>query len=412
MNNRSTLLSLISSEGEQLIEQYIDMPHNNVAIKSRNAALATAIKYLERAKAKLPSWYRARAVIDSQLFEQCSSEATAKAKFQDYSGLSALDLTCGLGVDSWALSQKFSQVTSVEIDEVKAQVARYNFKRLGANNIEVVNSSAEYYCSDIEARGAEFDLIYIDPSRISRNEKGEILKVYSLEDSSPNIIKLLPQLKRFSNQIIIKLSPLFDVEECYRIFGQDIELEIVATTTECKEVLVKVTTGKICSNQVIKHTVVTQNGANSYIVNYCSDVDLGCEQINALSVDRDFEPKYIYQPNVAFYKSRCVENYISQLIDSKEYIYSNYIFSRGVIQDGFQGQEFEISAIIPYSPKPIRRELKLRKIERATLYIKGFKYTQQQIVKELRIKEGSGVSLFFTTLRGNLVMVIANKITK
>lgn len=405
MNNTPELLNLITPEGEQLIEQYIDMPHHEVAIKSRNALLATSIKYLEKAKSKLPSWYKAKAVINSQLFEQSSSEATALAKFQDYSGITALDLTCGLGVDSWALSHKFKQVTTVEIDPIKAKIAAHNFTKLGVSNIDIINSSAEDYCTKLDIKSEQFDLIYIDPSRITRNEKGEILKVYSLEDSSPNIIELLPQLKKLSDLIIIKLSPLFDIDECYRIFGDDSEIEIVATTTECKEVLVKVINNNSADIKEIKHTIVEASGTKTYRVPYVK------RRLNSIDLD-NFSAKYLYLPNVAFYKSRCIENYINQLIGSEEYIYNNYIFTQSRIEQKFEGQEFEIVAQLPYSPKLIKRELKTRGIQKATLYIKGFNYTQQQVIKDLKIKEGAGANLVFTTYNQSPVMLIVNKIIR
>ena len=64
-----------------------------------NASLvATQVKYLQRAKHKLPRLYEACCIIPPRAFEQSSSEECACVKA--ISGGSLLDLTCGLGIDT------------------------------------------------------------------------------------------------------------------------------------------------------------------------------------------------------------------------------------------------------------------------------------------------------------------------
>ena len=105
--------------------------------------VATQVKYLQRARTKLPSYYDAQCIIPPLAFEQSSGEKAAAQR--RFSGAHAIDLTCGLGVDAFYLSKHFDKVTTVEADPILAEVARINFGLLGAANITVVNSTAEEF---------------------------------------------------------------------------------------------------------------------------------------------------------------------------------------------------------------------------------------------------------------------------
>ena len=63
--------------------------------------VATQVKYLARAEAKLPSYAAAQCILPPLAFEQASSEACAAHK--RIGGDTVLDLTCGLGVDTFFL---------------------------------------------------------------------------------------------------------------------------------------------------------------------------------------------------------------------------------------------------------------------------------------------------------------------
>ena len=106
-----------SPEVREAIELRIECNPIDIALDKRldNASvIATQVKRLQRAKAKLPSYYAVRATLPPRAYEQSSSEQCAANK--QLTGTSVLDLTCGLGVDTLALSRKFSRVVSLERD--------------------------------------------------------------------------------------------------------------------------------------------------------------------------------------------------------------------------------------------------------------------------------------------------------
>ncbi len=154
--NLSELEYLCSESAQREINQYKDCDPIKVAMNKHikhPALIATQIKYLQRARIKLPSYYAAECIIPERGFEQCSSELCASVK--ELSGDLCIDLTCGLGVDTLHFSSRFKRVIALERDPVMAQLARVNFKRLGVNNIEVINRMTE----DVEICGNQM-LLY------------------------------------------------------------------------------------------------------------------------------------------------------------------------------------------------------------------------------------------------------------
>ena len=108
--------------------------------------MTEAVKCIQgrvKARSKLPLWYAEPGLLYPQSLplEQCSSQATAlyKQRFVS-SGDRVADLTGGLGVDSWSLSQAAASVDYFERSEELCACARHNFSALGRSNITVCHA--------------------------------------------------------------------------------------------------------------------------------------------------------------------------------------------------------------------------------------------------------------------------------
>ena len=142
---------------------------------------------------------------------------------------SILDLTGGLGVDSWGLSKVAERVVYYEWDAELAAAAERNFARLGAGNIEL-------RCEAVtpETDLPEADLIYADPAR--RDAAGR--KVFLLEDCTPDILTLLPLLLQKAPAVLLKLSPMADLSMLADRLGPALqEIHVVELDGEVKELL-------------------------------------------------------------------------------------------------------------------------------------------------------------------------------
>ena len=120
---------LCSEEVRRAIDENIERDPNAVALDRRvpyAQLVATQVKYLQRARRKLPHLYEARCIIPPRAFEQSSSKESAERKA--IKGDSLLDLSCGLGIDVIAASRNFRRVVTVERDEVLGAVVRHNLR--------------------------------------------------------------------------------------------------------------------------------------------------------------------------------------------------------------------------------------------------------------------------------------------
>lgn len=249
-----------------------------------------------RLRKKLPEWVACTGLVypSSLCAEQCSSSDTARYKalivrrfINEYVGTVAsmvgepcrttgsatenkmvtepaevtigtrktgriADLTGGLGVDSWAFSEVAEEVLYNEMNPALAAAARHNFKALGVTNIFIKNSEAT--SDSLKDIFGDFrpDVIFLDPAR--RDSAGK--KVFLLEDCSPDVLKMLPELFGISRFVLLKLSPMADitmaVERLDRTYEEYLEkasgkgwngkwvreVHVVASGGECKELLI------------------------------------------------------------------------------------------------------------------------------------------------------------------------------
>jgi hypothetical protein len=342
------------------------------------------VKYLQRARNKLPSYYDTRCILPPLSYEQCSSEAAASAK--GGSGKLCIDLTCGLGVDSFYFSKRFDRVIAVERDETLAAVARHNFSKLGADNVTVEHRSAEEFLNGYS--GPRADLIYLDPARRSDGER-----VFLLEACSPNAVELLPLLLEKAERVLIKLSPLFDVEEALQLFaGRVSELRIVSLGGEVRELLVELTTRP-------EDTRVT--------VGILPDLHFSFapEDISLRAGGESFDPSdhaFLLVPDPAFYKGRLtgalLRRFCSEDPVTQEHL-NGFIFSKRCPED-FPGRVYRILESEEYRPKHLGKRLRAERIERVNLLRRHFPQSSEEIKRVLNLREGGTVWLAFTAAGG------------
>lgn len=462
-----------TDEVRRAIEDNIARDPLQVALDKRlpHAALvASQVKYLQRARKKLPSYYEARCIMPGLAFEQSSGEQAAANK--NYGGSLCIDLTCGLGVDSLALSKNFREVIAVERDATLAEAARINFGRLGARNIRVVNGAAEDFLRGFAASGRKADLIYIDPDRRSAEGKKQV----RLEDCSPDAVALMPAMKRAAERIVVKASPLFDVDEAFRLFGPHCRVEVVSIANECKEVLTEVADDiavpTICANAIgtgraefpygecLPNVSVTGVGAAEFDHTKDKSAPVGTAEFDhtkdatsplgaAVSsgdkngmprtgetaggaqrekakegsrTDKEtartdatpFAPPYRYMiiPDVALRKARITAKWAARnlpgafAVPNDGYIFLDEI-PRGV---AIMGRAFAIAEMREYSPRALKSLLRSRGIRSAEIFLHGFPRRADEICRDLGIREGGGARFAFTTVGATLWSIELNEL--
>ena len=372
---QSELDILLREDVRQAIKENLERDPLRIALDGKlpyAREVATQVKYLQRAKRKLPRLYAACGIIPQRAFEQSSSEECASAK--RIGGESLLDLTCGLGMDAAALAGRFKRVVALERDQVLAFVTRENMRRMGIENVEVVNTSAEEYLAHCEEH---FDWIYVDPDR--RTDKGE--RVFKLEDCSPNVLALMPHIKRVGEHLAIKNSPLFDVEEAFRLFP-DGSVEVVSLHDECKEVMIYLGGGE----PTLSATAVGRGR-----------VEFRRAELTSVASPEEFakdEYHYLVIPDVSLQKARIVANALQGVAD----VWSNNSFGFArELPEGVLGRVERVEHIEIFDIKSLKRELKGRGVD---IVLRDFPMGVDEIRKRTSSRSGNEKRIALTRIAG------------
>ena len=197
-----------------------------------SSELAQQLIGLQKAERKLPTWFK-----NSQIYyppklnlEQTSSETTAKYKASLVKGKTLIDLTGGLGIDDFYFAQHFKEVIHCELNAELSEIAAHNLKQLGWENISFKNEDSLEYLKNTDQN---FDCIYVDPAR--RDNAGG--KVFRLADCLPNVPANLDLLFKKTDIILIKTSPLLDLQAGISELQSVTEIHIIAVNNEVKELL-------------------------------------------------------------------------------------------------------------------------------------------------------------------------------
>ncbi|MCA0932043.1 class I SAM-dependent methyltransferase [Lutimonas saemankumensis] len=337
--------------------------------------LVEQIKSKSKVKRKLPTWYNTDQIFypNSINLEQSSSEITAQYKAGLTKGKKLIDLTGGFGVDSFFFAAHFKEVFHCEINRDLSEIAAHNFQVLGAKNISSVPVNGIEY---LMKSNVTFDWIYLDPSR--RNDiKG---KVFRLEDCLPNVINHLDDLLKFSDHIMIKLSPLLDISATIKSLNFVKEVHTIAVRNEMKELVVIIE--KNHTDQ-IKLVAVDYSHKRKTIFKATFPI------ISKASYS--FPETYLYEPNSAILKAGLFNEVSHQLNIDKLHINSHLYTSCKLIN--FPGRRFLIKDIFKYNKKKIK---KLFGSKKANISIRNFNESVAEIRKKTGIKEGGEDYLFFT----------------
>ena len=254
----------------------------NVAIDTK--VLAQQIVGKQVIDKKVPTWIDATGLVFPPKIhlEQSSSEATAKYKASITKGQSFIDLTGGIGVDSF-LAKSFARGIHCELNEELQYVANHNFRQLQSPITSFAIDGIDY----LENTKDTFDLIYLDPSRRDNNNK----KVIRLEDYEPNVLDKLDLLLSKGKQILLKTSPLLDIKQSVSKLPYINDIHIVAVNNECKELL-------FLLDQKSKQKI------NLHCVDLGKDIqfsfDFGQESKKS---EQSMPLSYLYEPNACILKA-------------------------------------------------------------------------------------------------------------
>lgn len=365
----------------------------------------TTIECRKKIRTKLPEWYEIPEIIypDRLSSEQSSSSVTAKYKASVASRIAnggrIADLTGGLGADSLAFSRIASQVMYNEMEPGRAVAARHNFPLLGAENISVSSFYVEEAGKSEDA--ANFwetlkrfspDLVYMDPAR--RSSTGS--KVFLLEDCSPDVLTLIPDIFGICGNLLLKLSPMADISMLLKRLQEHgagtKELHIVSAGGECKELLLW------CTPSTTDDTALIIN-ENGYILRTSIAAESAAvpqflhdaAQLNSM--------QFIFEPGKALAKAGLF-NAICTMQDNaddgtmllKAGRSTHLYFTDSQDNASNFGKTFKVIGLTPFCKQGIR-DFSAR-YPRAEVSARNLPLTSEELRRKLKVQSGGDIHIF------------------
>lgn len=350
--------------------------------------LARQLNGLQRSREKLPTWHKNPSIYypPNLNLEQTSSETTARYKAGLVSGKNGIDLSGGFGVDSFFLSDRHIAFTYCERDEELYPIAAHNLEQLGAKNLKAVRADG---IKHLKESGEMFDTIFVDPSRRS-DVKG---KVFRLEDCSPDLTEHMPLLREKGRLILVKTSPLLDLQMGIRQLKDVKRIHVLAVNNEVKELLWE------CGEAHGPIEVHTRN----WYRNGVQEFDFQLEDESRCEADYTQPMEFLYEPNAAVLKSGAFCMAGSAFNLKKIGKHSHLYTGSGLID--YPGRVFRVVNSYPFSKKSMNRH----KLPKANLSTRNFPLSVAELRKRFKIRDGGEDYLFFTTLEGGEKYVIHAK---
>ncbi len=360
-------------------------PFKNVSIQE----LAVQIKGLKVAEKKFPDFFRNPTILypPTLNLEQTSSAITAEYKASLINGIAGIDLTGGMGIDSFYLSKNFENFSYCELNKELAEIAEHNFDVLDAKNIIVYQGDS---LKIIQNSDIKFDWVYADPAR--RDDHGG--KVFKFEDCEPNIPANLEKIFQKSQGLMVKSSPILDISAGLTELKHVKEVHIIAVRNEVKELLWIL--GKDYNGMAVIKTINFEKNKVQKFSNVKTEIPESTEY---------FLPEnYLYEPNAAIMKSGLFDLVASKTGTKKLHQHSHLFTSEKLVD--FPGRIFQILEIKEYKPSVLKKYFKSKK---ASITTRNFPESVEDLRKKFRIKEGGSDYIFFTTNKHDEKVVIICK---
>ncbi len=300
-------------------------------------------------------------------------------------GLDVVDITGGLGIDAFTLSMHDNNVTAIELDGERAKLLQHNADVLYLNKFNVFQDDSISWLNKLSNK-KHFDLIFADPARRDNYDR----RKFMLRDCLPDIVSAWDLIRKSADRIMIKASPLLDMDSALHDLDGIKEIHLVCVKGECKEVLL-VACGdgdsghNVWQDQPLITTVDIddcQDASVSFISRWqCSRSELGgvseYVEVAALSPGT-----FLYDPNAAIHKLHC-SNALCRSFKGLVRLSANtdLYWSANHIND-FPGRAYCIDKVVD------KKSIKFLKGCRYEVAVRNYPMSAEQLRNRLNVRPG------------------------
>lgn len=379
---------------EQEDEKKLVLKHRMI-LEVPSSILADQIVGRRKAKTKLPLYYSTPNIIypPGLNLEQSSSEKTAELKATSLKSVlepnkTIADLTGGFGVDAFFMSRVCKEVIYIEPNDSLLQFAKHNHATLGATNIQYYKTTAEKFLSSLSGK---VDCIFIDPSRRKASQK-----VFKLSNCEPDVSGLLSEIFQRSNCILVKTSPLMDIQQGIKELKNVEKVWVVSVDNECKELLFFCRKGFVGEPRLV--------AVNLQVGHEDLEFSLAQEK-NILS--KFSEPlTYLYEPNASILKAGAFK-FIGEHFSLFKFHPSTHLYTSTELIQNFPGRIFKIIRAVKPDPKNL---LEVFTDGKANVITRNYPLAPEELKKKTKLKDGGEGYLLGFTGASEKYLVVAERI--
>ncbi len=336
------------------------------------------------AKSKFPSFFtRTDIIYPPHLnLEQSTAETVAKYRKSLFPEMfkSFADFTAGFGVDAFWMSHNADQSLLLEPNETLCSILKLNAKSLfGKKVISIVNDTLENYFNTYFSDEI-FDVALIDPSR----RDGFHQKSYEIEDLSPNVIELLPHIKKRCKKLICKFSPMMNLSESVSKLEFVTEVHLISYKNELKEICVILDFDQLNQDFLCTaHEIFPPSRLSTKLrtLDFTHSKKYETREYSEIK-------EYVYIPNSSVLKA--IQYFQPKLLEQFDIhkIHPNtHLFTSSTPQNNFPGRVFKVEKI---------EGRIILKQEYSQIISKNYGMTPEEIVKKFKLKIKGSKSLIFT----------------
>nr|WP_242691498.1 hypothetical protein [Pedobacter sp. SYSU D00823] len=272
----------------------------------------------------------------------------------------------------------------MERDAGLSEIACHNTTVLGATNINFITGDSIEY---LKGSTSSFDTIYIDPARRVQSKK-----VFLLKDTEPDVVSNLPLFLDKAQRILIKTSPLYDIQSGLNELSNVSEVHVVSVKNDCKELVWVIDKG-FQADAKVTCVALTKGNEQNFSFYLSAEREI---KLNNFSLPS----KFLYEPDVALLKAGAFKS-ISVAFNLDKLNINTHLYTSENSAQGFIGRTFEVR-----SWKSYKNFSKENTIKKANIISRNFPLSPDEIKKKHKIQDGGEDYLIFCTGPGDELLAI------
>lgn len=345
--------------------------------------LCNQIVCREKAIKKHPLMRAKGCIYSLQSIAQSTSEMVANFK-ANYCKIAfpfsnVVDLTGGLGAESFAFAAVADELYYVEQHPEVFDMAVYNFAKLQlSSKVHLSHQSAEDFVSLFSQYA---DIILVDPDRRASGGRSLAVDTYT-----PNVFSLESELVAKCNTLSVKHGPMVDITFLTKKFTHLKEILVISYKNEVKEIVTFHKEGSVYDG-LIKIAAIKASGEVSELAFN------GDESKLVFICNIKGRAGFFYEPDKAIIKGGVVKAYAHS---KKMFTLSPgapYFFSEDY-DETYVGRAFSIIKSGDFNHKAIKKELKLLGSNQVSVGAKSFYKDAQGLATQFKTVPGNTFFLF------------------